>query len=217
MPGYGKVIWDWNGTLQDDLVMVYENGVQAIFEHYGVPCPTLEEYRNEVIADWVRFYHDRGIPAAATKDDLNAIMRQKFDERVVHAPLFSDAAATVRELAVRGYDQAVVSGYDQALLDEAVKRSGFGYLLTSVEGNVRDKAGVFRNICGRTRAYFADVRIVAVGDVVDDALAAAATDNLQAYLCPRGFHSEDRIRRSGAVCTVIPTLADLLRFLPPLR
>ena len=39
------VLFDWNGTLLDDLGLLAYGSVVKIFESHDIPSPTLEQYR----------------------------------------------------------------------------------------------------------------------------------------------------------------------------
>ena len=56
-------VLDWNGTLLNDLPLVYRSVCQ-IFATYGLPAPTLEQYRTEMSQEWMKFYLNYGIPKA---------------------------------------------------------------------------------------------------------------------------------------------------------
>lgn len=215
MRKYRLCILDWNGTLQDDLHHIYECGVQRIFRHYGLACPTVEEFRHEVTADFMgSFYWPRGIPREASAADLNAIMAEGFKEKGVPPELFPDAVAFVETLAVRGYPMVVASGYATAKLDAAVARSGLGKHFLKVVGDVRDKPAAFADLMELAGADHSET--VVVGDTVEDiegAVAVGATP----FICTRGFHPEDRLRQAlsaSSYFAICDSLTDFLRYLP---
>ena len=206
---------DWNGTLQDDVRHIYECGVQRIFRHFNLPCPSLDDYRNEVTADFMAsFYWPRGIPGEVSAADLNAIMGEGFKAKGAPAGVFADALETMVEIRRRGYPLVLVSGYDGRKLAEAVARHGFTDLFEAVIGDVRDKPAVFagvvteRGLSGRSAAV--------VGDTAEDASAAAAIGAVP-FICPRGFHPRERITAlSGEVpeLVVVDDLKQILPFFP---
>ena len=214
MAKYRLCLFDYNGTLQDDLHYIYECGPQRIFRQFGLPCPTIDEYRNEVSGDFMKsFYWPRGIPAHVTAEDLNAIMKQAMKERGEPAKLFPDAAAAVRGVWHAGCRSVLVSAYDAAKLAEGVARHGLTPYFDEVIGDVRDKAAVFRGVMARHGVTPGSA--AAVGDMVEDAVAAAAA-GATPFICPRGFHGPERIAAArGQVpeIVVIDSLSDLLAHL----
>jgi phosphoglycolate phosphatase-like HAD superfamily hydrolase len=175
MDGYRLCILDWNGTLQDDMHHIYECGVQRIFRHFSLPCPTLDEYRHEVTADFMgSLYWPRGVPKDVSAADLNAIMAEGFKEKGTPPPLFPDAHRVVLTLAIRRYGLAVASGYATAKLDAAVARSGFAHCLFKVIGDVRDKAATFAEIMDLAGATAAQTAVI--GDTDEDVLGRRRRD-----------------------------------------
>lgn len=201
MPKIDLVIWDWNGTLQDDLDHIYECGVQRIFREFNLPCPTVDEYRREVSADFMKtFYWPHGVPRNVGEDHLNKIMSDGLKAKGVPAPAFPDALTAVYETRRRGAACALVSGYASAKLTEAVKRHGFAALFYETKGDVRDKVAEFHRLI--FEAGSDPSTVACVGDTVEDAEAAAAVGALP-IICPRGFHPRERIESLRAS---IPTL-----------
>jgi len=211
MAKYQLCLFDYNGTLQDDLHYIYECGPQRIFGRFGLPCPSIDEYRNQVSADFMKsFYWPHGIPADVTAEELNAIMKQAMKERGEPAKLFDDALTTVQAAADLGCLCVLVSAYDSAKLNEAVRRHGFEPYFRLVVGDARDKAKEFGELMRKFGA--APAETAAIGDMVEDASSAAAA-GARPFLCPRGFHARDKIeaaQRDLPSIVVIDRLADLI-------
>ncbi|PIR41765.1 MAG: hypothetical protein COV30_01865 [Candidatus Yanofskybacteria bacterium CG10_big_fil_rev_8_21_14_0_10_37_15] len=68
---------DFNGTLFDDLLVSF-NSVREIFRIYDRPCPSMQEYREEATADYMKFYVNHGIPENTTREDLNKIRKDYY-------------------------------------------------------------------------------------------------------------------------------------------
>lgn len=199
-PTKGLCLFDWNGTLQDDLHHIYECGVQRIFRHFGLQCPTIDQYRHECTHDFMAsFYWPHGISKDVTAADLNAIMGEGFKAKGAPAGLFPDAAGIVRTLHLRGYQLMLVSGYDSSKLAAAVERSGLGPCFDHVVGDVRDKPAALRDCIERANDFS---RLAKIGDTVEDLLAAHEV-GATPYICPRGFHPRERIE---AARTQAPSL-----------
>jgi phosphoglycolate phosphatase-like HAD superfamily hydrolase len=203
-------LFDYNGTLQDDLHYIYECGPRRIFEKFGLPCPGIDEYRNQVSADFMRtFYWPHGIPPQVTAEDLNAIMKQAMKERGEPARLFPDALDAVRAVSAAGCRCVLVSAYDSAKLNEAVARHGLAPFFERIVGDARDKAADFRRLMDEFGARPEET--AAVGDMVEDAEASGRA-GVTPFLCPRGFHTRERIEAAKLdqpTIVIVETLADL--------
>jgi len=209
-------IFDYNGTLQDDLHYIYECGPCRIFEKFGLPCPGIDEYRNQVSADFMKtFYWPHGIPSEVTAADLNAIMKQAMKERGEPARLFPDALDAVRAVSASGCRCVLVSAYDSAKLNEAVARHGLAPYFDRIVGDARDKAADFTRLAAEYGVPPA--LTAAVGDMVEDAFAAAKAGAVP-LICPRGFHSRERVdavREDVPTMIVIDDLASLAGLFRP--
>jgi phosphoglycolate phosphatase-like HAD superfamily hydrolase len=208
-------IFDWNGTLRDDIRQIYECGVQRIFRHFGLPCPSLDDFRNEVGADYMTtFYWPRGIPRQATAEALKAIMRRGIAEEGESASLFPDALSTVLSLKRRGYRCVLASAYGQADLESEIEESGLAGAFEAVLGDVRDKNAAFAALIRGCHA--SPARTAAVGDTEEEAVAAVAV-GAKPFICHRGVHTAARLAAAAArmpEMVIIDTLADLLVHLP---
>lgn len=71
------VVFDNNGTAYDDLHVAY-GSVQAIFQHLGLPCPNLQQYRTEITADFMQFYWNHGVPRTVSGAELNKIRKAYY-------------------------------------------------------------------------------------------------------------------------------------------
>jgi phosphoglycolate phosphatase-like HAD superfamily hydrolase len=204
-------LFDWNGLLVNDCPVLYEHGVCAIFRHFGVPAPTLEQYRNEVSSNFMPFYAKYGV-AGATAEELNRIMFRGLAQAGKEPPLFPDTRGTL-EILYRGranHVLAIVSGYQKAALSQALLTHDIARFFHEVHGNARDKAPLIRDLMARYG--IPPERTVYIGDTADDAIAAHAAGVIP-YICPRGFHSRERIegiRSAVPTLVVIETLSELL-------
>jgi len=117
------VIFDFNGTLFDDLHVAY-GSVQEIFRTYTIPCPTLEEYREETSADYMEFYYNHGFPRTTIGDDLNAIRNRFYKTNSESAQIRPDVGRTLYGLRVCGVRMAIVSAESSINLYRQLMRNG---------------------------------------------------------------------------------------------
>ncbi|MEK7516730.1 MAG: HAD hydrolase-like protein [Patescibacteria group bacterium] len=209
------LLFDWNGTLIDDCRILYQYGVCPIFEHYGLPAPILDEWRNEVSSNFMPFYEKYGV-VGATAEELNRIMVEGLVRVGVEPPLFPDTRGMIEVLYRSGANHvlAIVSGYQKAALSQALLTHDIARFFHEVHGNVRDKAPLIRDFMARYG--IPPERTVYIGDTADDAIAAHAA-GVTPYICPRGFHGKERIEAIRSVVptlVVIETLSELLTRLP---
>ena len=205
------VLFDYNGTLQDDAPLTYQASPLAIMRHFGLPEIGYESWRMwENHHDWDRIYRSLGVPDSVTHDELNAIYIGAL--RVLpDAPLFPDAVPTLQRLADAGVRQALVSGMPEALLAADLERHGIRRFFERVDGGVRLKAQVFAGAAADLGVP--PERVLCVGDISDDAVAADWAGQA-AVVIPRGFQHPDSVddafvRLRLPQARILPTLAAL--------
>lgn len=209
------VLFDWNGLLVNDCPLLYEHGVCVIFRHYGLPSPTLEEYRNGVTSNFMPFYEKHGV-VGATAEELNRIMIEGLVRAGVEPPLFPDTRGTLEILYRSRANRvlAIISGYQKGRLTKALVAHDIARFFHEVHGDARDKVPFIHDLM--TRYGISPERTVYVGDTADDAIAAHAA-GVTPYICPRGFHGRERIeavRSAVPTLVIIETLSELLALLP---
>ena len=80
------VIFDYNGTLLDDLPVAY-GSIREIFRRYNLPCPTPEQYRLEIGTNFMEFYYNHGFPRTTTAKELNVVRMEYYLDHFHEAKL----------------------------------------------------------------------------------------------------------------------------------
>jgi len=188
------VVFDNNGTAYDDLHIAY-GSVYAIFLVLGIPCPTLEEYRSEITADFMQFYWDHGVPRTVTGDQLNVIRKLYYQARIGKAKYRYDFCTTLEALRNAGFILGMCSAeIHSVLIDALVAESLHSYFEPDmIVGSawptkvptliaLADKAGVAPEEC----AY--------VDDTTDGILAAKEAGYFAVgFVHETGYNPEHRI------------------------
>ncbi len=138
-------ICDWNGTLLNDLPLVYES-VRNIFKSFKLTPPSLETYRSEIGTDFLKFYRKYGIPVDAESELLNSLRKKFFEENNKSADL-SDGAQELLD-SFRRFDLkiGIVSGEATNYLDGRLKQFGIRKYFDFVHDGVKNKEQKFREI-----------------------------------------------------------------------
>src|SRR3989338_9650719 len=117
------VVFDFNGTLFDDLHVAY-GSVQEIFRTYGLSCPTLEQYREEISADYMKFYYNHGLSTKTTSAELNIIRNKFYKTSGESAQIRPDVKNTLYFLSALKVRVAIVSAESSTNLYRQLMRSG---------------------------------------------------------------------------------------------
>lgn len=191
------VIFDFNGTLFDDLHVAY-GSVQEIFKTYGISCPTLEEYREEISADYMEFYCSHGLPRITSPDEINAIRNRFYKTNSESAQIRPDVGQTLYELRVCSVRVAIVSAESSINLYRQLIRCGnfqkdFDFIKAEAWG---DK--------GKEKAFLQAIEIfgnspdemIYVDDSVDGLISAKRTGLVPvAFTNSTGYNSKDRLAK----------------------
>lgn len=196
-PRRPHLVWDWNGTLLDDLPVVIA-ATNAAFATIDGPAITADEHRRQFrrpIADYYGEVLGRLIDADEFAA-LDRVFHEAYRLGLVDTRLAADAEAAMR--AWPG-SQSLLSMWFHEELVPVVQRYGLTGLLARVDG-LRAGTGGDRKV-GHLTAHLAALgvpgqRAVLIGDSVDDADAAAQV-GAACVLYTGGFTDPERLREVG--------------------
>jgi len=110
---YKHIIWDWNGTLLDD--------VGELLSERGLEKLTVERYHDLFDFPAIEFYRRLGMNfETESYEELARDYMARYTQKVPHCRLQSGAEQTLRRLSDAGLTHSVLSAYHQERLDEAV-------------------------------------------------------------------------------------------------
>ena len=198
MRKYDSVIWDWNGTLLDDVDLVV-GIVNELFMEYGVPPLTPCRYKQ--IFDFpVRLYYERA-GLDFEKYDFRQVSEKfcaRFEERVHAAHLFSEVPRVLETVRQAGVRQFILSGTEQQALHRMVGRYGLQALFDTARGLddhlAAGKFGAGRDLVDRYQIN--TDRAVMIGDTAHDAEVAREL-GMECLLVASGHHSPERLSGLG--------------------
>lgn len=203
------VVWDWNGTLFDDVELCIRV-MNRMWEKRGLPpIPGREAYRQVFTFPVEAYYKALGFDFGREPfSRLAAEYIAEYDRRALLCPLRGGARAALEELARRGIQQVIASASHKKALEEQVGHFGIaGYFqaLLGVEDRFgRGKSGLAADFL---RGAGAAGDALFVGDTLHDREVAAELG------CPcvllAGGH-QDRARLAATGAPVVDTLPQLL-------
>ncbi len=207
--GFKLAIFDWNGTLLDDLPIAY-GSVLEIFGRYGIPPPSIDTYRAEITTRFMDFYRAHGIPKTATPYDLNAIRKEYFAIHGYQADLHVNAKETLMLCKVLGMQVAIVSAEIADVLEQRVRDFELTPFIDHIAGSAYDKeqaliAALDRFGVPAEEAFYLD-------DTFDGLMAARNVGIITFGFCG-GYGTRDRIRAAKPDFPDIATHNDMGRIL----
>lgn len=201
-----QILWDWNGTLLDDL-QYGMNVRNRIFPAFQLPTiETIEEYHAQFTFP-IRTYYER---AGVTDENFVEVAHAWMNEYVrgfAAVPLHPDACETLERFAKAGLVQTVLSASKRDMLREQIAQFGIQHHFADVLGLGDIYAGSKEEI---GRNYLQNCGIspdetCMIGDTLHDAEVAAAI-GARCVLVSRGHQSRETLLTAGV--PVMNTLKD---------
>jgi phosphoglycolate phosphatase-like HAD superfamily hydrolase len=194
------VVWDWNGTLLDDLEIVIEAtnvGISA----YGVAPMDENVYRDHFTRP-VRAFYDSlfGRPISDMEwAHLNKSFHDEYRARIERAALTPDAIPAIDEVVALGWTQSLLSMSVQTWLNEAVEARGLTERFDLVDGLTGATGGLkTAHLAAHiARLRLDSSRVFVIGDTPDD-VAAARQSGAVAILYDGGSHHLPTLEAQGA-------------------
>lgn len=194
------IVWDWNGTLLDDLDVVVESlnvGIASL----GIAPIDADGYRDHFTRP-VRAFYDSlfGRPVADMEwDFLDKVFHDEYASRSHRAPLTMGAQEAVARIAGLGWSQSVLSMSVHDQLLEAVASRGIADRFTFIDGLTVPGGGLKRR---HLESHLASLDldggiVVLIGDTPDDSVAARRV-GAEVILFDGGSHHLHTLKATGA-------------------
>jgi phosphoglycolate phosphatase len=194
-----NIIWDWNGTLLNDMVTCIEC-MNIMLNKRSLPQISSDHYR-EVFTFPVREYflqigfdfsrEDFKIPAVEFVDLYNS----KYED----ACLFPEAKGTLRHFSNQGFNQFILSAQENSLLRRLIMFYGLEEYFSAVTG-IADNFAESKVEAGKQmmeNLRLAPGETVMIGDTVHDYEVSEAL-GISCLLISHGHQSAARLSMTGA-------------------
>lgn len=157
------VIFDWNGTLSDDIPKVFAVAMKASARLGGKQL-SYSEYRRKVRNPYLLFYRDLG--CSASKKEINRWYEYYLSREKTPVRLFPDTVTVLKFLRRRSVKIGIVSSHPTAAIKSEVKGYRIGRYIDFMRGNIHIKGFHIRAFLKRYRLRPKEV--IFVGDMVND-------------------------------------------------
>ncbi|MBQ8222892.1 MAG: HAD family hydrolase [Bacteroidales bacterium] len=205
------IIWDWNGTLLDDLELSL-SATNSLLRDRGLPTLSVERYKNIFKFPVIDYYTEAGFDFNAEPFETPA--KQYMD--LYHAgehetKLFPDVVKTLSSLKEKGYRQIVLSAMEDSNLKNMIKNAGISHYFDGIFGIkddfAREKISLGKQITKDLELNSEEC--VMIGDTLHDAEVADAC-GFNCVLYTQGHVSKKRLETKGV--RTIDRLEELLSF-----
>lgn len=197
------IVWDWNGTLFDDLEVVVASVNDGLATFGGTPID-LDGYRSHYTRP-VKHFYDRLLARDLTINEWNEIDRvfhDSYRQALASARLTADAREALDHAAFGGHTQSLLSMFPHPDLVPLVHQLGIEAYFDRIdglsEGSPGDlKAQYLERHLRLLTAGEDPAQVVVIGDTPDDATAAQHV-GARPILYDGGSHHRADLEKTGA-------------------
>ncbi len=194
--GKSHVIWDWNGTLLDDVELCLDI-IQGMLKQHGLRPIALDDYLEIFRFPVVEYYKDVGFDLAKTPFEVIATdFMNSYLSRVREATLFQGVPELLVELKGEGVACSVLSAAPERDLKELLAHHGIETFFEHVYGltdhYAHSKIDRGRELVGRLGVDAGE--LILVGDTDHD-LEVGEALGIDVLLVPGGHQSHARLAK----------------------
>lgn len=199
MNDYSHILWDWNGTLLDD-VWLCVDVVNAMLSQRDRPGIDFKQYK--IIFDFpVRNYYERA-GFDFSEEEFESVCTEfceEYERRVCECCLHESAQRILEDCAANGIHQLVLSTTEQSRLETMIAAFGITSLFERVIGQTDHYAA---GKAGTAKELLADLgisgdKILMIGDTTHDGQVAKDI-RADCVLVSVGHHPHEKLMRTGA-------------------
>ncbi len=210
---FRHIVWDWNGTLLDDVAACVD-AINAMIRRRGLRPLTHDHYRR-IFQFPVKSYYV-GLGFDLEDEDWDAIAREfhaNYDCTSREAGLRTGVQELLRELRTGGVPMSILSASEEGILENMLQARGIASFFEHVYGlsdlYAASKLELGHALLDALPAAPADVLLI--GDTTHDHEVAAAM-GCRCWLLAGGHQAPERLRECGCpTFEDLATLADALR------
>ena len=208
MSFYNYCIWDFNGTILDD-VLLGMNSVNTLLEERGLPViPSREEYSKKFDFPIIDYYRDLGFDfESESYERLAELWVELYMRDLDSASAFPDVERTLDFFSSRGVKQTVLSASERGMLIHQLNGLGIADRFEEILG--------IDNIYGDSKLDIARAwkhrhpaeRVMFIGDTTHD-VETAKILGADCFIVCAGHQCRERF--SGVECRIFDSLDALV-------
>ncbi len=203
------VIWDWNGTLLNDVQVNFEI-VNTLLAHRNIPLITFGDYRRFFRMPIKDFYADIGFSFEQESfQSIAAEYVRLYDQRFDTTALTSGIERVLERIREKRIKQYIVSATNQTDLDFQVSDKGIAHYFAQIIGN--DDYSVIskkEKAIQLASAFHSNDEIVFIGDMYHD-YEVAKSIGATCFLYSNGHQSV----KDSEDYRIIENMEEILKYL----
>lgn len=205
---FKHIIWDWNGTLLDDISLTVEV-LNEQFREIGYQEISVETHRVHFEIPVKNYYRKLGInPEGLHFEQLAKEFHRIYETKVRSTVLHVGVQETLQNLSAKGVSHSVLSAHPHHLLFDILSHFGIKEIFESIRGQ-KVGGGGDKTMEGKKlveELNYETNEILLVGDTTHDFEVARAL-GIKCVLVSHGHQSRARLASHGVA--VVDTLAEI--------
>jgi len=195
---YKHIIWDWNGTLFNDVELCVDV-LNGLLVRRSLPLLTLDVYRNIFTFPVKDYYAKAGLDLEKYSfEQLGKDWMDEYERRRLEGKLFSKAEEVLRIINSNGIEQSILSAYKQDTLLELVNHFNLHHYFTHLTGldhiYATSKVDLGKDLMKKLNHHNSNVLLI--GDTVHD-FEVAQEMNTGCILVADGHQSKEKLIDCG--------------------
>lgn len=204
------IMWDWNGTLLDDLQINFEIENSLLRKRGLKEMESVKKYHEVFAFPIIRFYERMGFDLENEKfEDIARDYVCEYEQRFHEAELFEDAERVIRYFRTAGIEQIILSMTENKWLFSQVAFHGIDHLFSDILGTgdiyARSKVDIAKK--WMEEKGISGEEVLFIGDTTHD-FEVAQSIGCQCVLIARGHNSKEALEKTKA--RVIDGISELI-------
>ena len=209
---YKTIIWDWNGTLLNDLELSIDS-VNILLEERHLPILTIERYKEIFGFPVVNYYKAAGFDFEKEPFEVPARQYVKlYGNGADGLKLFPDVIETLSFFKENGYQQIVLSAMKDDNLKKMINYANISHFFDGIFGiednYAREKVSLGKQVVDKLGLNPSEC--VMIGDTLHDAEVAEQC-GFNCILFSGGHVARHRLEQKG--CTIVDELNHLKKII----
>ncbi len=207
---YKHVIWDWNGTLFDD-VELCANIMNQLLKEADLPKISVTDYRDVFTFPVIDYYKALGHDVGPENwEKISHQFISEYEKNKYEYTIYKDAEEVLKKIQSFGISQSVLSAYKQETLDELIGHFNLNKFFIRLVGldNIYAAGKLENGLKWIKELGFKDGEVLLVGDTLHDCEVAEAI-GADAVLLSLGHQSKEKL--NGCKSPIIDSLSELIK------
>ncbi len=198
--GYRHIIWDWNGTIFDD-VKLCVNIINSLLEKRELKTLSLDEYRDIFTFPVEEYYKIAGFDFS--KESFAVVGKEwmdQYESRKLECSIFEEVMTLFDKLKNEGISQSILSAYSTHTLIELTEHFGIRNYFSNIVGLDHIYADSKLHLGQKLITQLKDdpKEILLIGDTLHDSEVADEL-GVDCVLVATGHQSKAKLLQNGDI------------------